>query len=308
MNRLIEIPHGLQQSRRSFFNRAVGRAFEIRAQEDFTLIDLYDEIGFFGVSAAQFKERLNDAGNVRLRINSPGGSTFDGLAMYNDLLTHQSEKRGRVEVEISGMALSAASLVAMAGETITIAKNAFMMIHNSWLITIGDKNVHLESAELLKKVDVSLAMAYSDRTGLAKRRVTEMMNDETWMNGEEAVENGFADKTMDVAEALAKFDVSDAFKNTPEDLIGSFRVSNNIITTRDLERALRDVGYSVKRSKALAGVVDPNDLRDACHEPDGDLRDVKPVRVRDKTNKGDGLPGKDNVINLFPSEFINAYK
>src|SRR5690606_33646296 len=122
---LIEIEAPKGERRGPFFARSRGTVFDVRAAADkkapVTEIDLYDEIGFWGVNAKEFRARLKDAGDVVLRINSPGGDVFDGLAIYNDLLQHP----GNVRVEITGLAASIASIIAMAGDEVVIAPNAF---------------------------------------------------------------------------------------------------------------------------------------------------------------------------------------
>ena len=117
-------------------------------------IDLYDEIGMFGVTAKDFRERLKatNGGDILLRINSPGGDVFDGIAIYNDLLAHP----GSVTVHITGVAASAASIIAMAGRKIVMSENAFQMIHNAWGIAIGDRHTHADAAALLGKIDSAL--------------------------------------------------------------------------------------------------------------------------------------------------------
>src|SRR5690606_31400463 len=126
----------------------------------------YGEIGddWDGITAKQFAAELNPHGNateILLRMNSVGGSVFDGAAIYNILNRHKA----RVLVDIDGAALSAASLVAMAGDTIRIAENAMMMIHNPWMLTIGDDQEHERSRALLKSMATQYADTYAKRTG-----------------------------------------------------------------------------------------------------------------------------------------------
>lgn len=259
----IEMPQGLVQARtRPFFNRAVGRAFEIKAADGVTEIDLYDEIGFWGVTAKAMREKLKGAGDVRLRINSPGGDVFDGIAMYNDLVAHP----GRVTVEIAGLAASAASIVAMAGEEIAIAESAFLMIHNAWGIVVGNRHDMRQVADVLEQIDAALAGVYVGRTGMDRDEVAALLDAETWLSGAAAVDAGFADAITGAAdEPQARFDLT-GFKNTPPALLADFGEPR---TTRDLEAHLREAGWSRSKAAAMSARV-LSSLREAGGSPDDD--------------------------------------
>lgn len=195
-------------------------SFEVFARDDDTTeINLYDEIGgWFGVTAKQFREKLDGvkSSKIILNINSPGGDVFDGIAIYNDLLAHKAY----VVVRVTGLAASAASLIAMAGDEVHIADNAFFMIHNAWSVAIGDARAMTKRANLLSMIDAELGETYAARTGGDADDIREQMNDETWFNADEAVEQGFADKIIaadEKADAKASFDLA-PFKNVPKAL------------------------------------------------------------------------------------------
>ena len=253
-NRMTTIspPEGLVQATdRPFFNRAVNRAFEVRAAESVTEIELYDEVGIWGVTAKAFRQQLRAVkdGDIRLRINSPGGDVFDGIAIFNDLVAH----KGNVEIEVTGVAASAASIIAMAGDTIRVAENAFLMIHNAWTFAIGNRHDITETAAVLAQIDGALADTYAARTDVSRDEIVAMMDAETWMNGKEAVDKGFADEVAALPDAKAAFDLS-GFKNTPNSLAVNLADASDVrpSTVRDAERALRDAGFSVRNAKALA--------------------------------------------------------
>lgn len=262
----IAMPQGLVQSTaRPFFNRGHGRAFDVHAAGDVTEIELYEEIGFWGVTAAEFRQQLAKAkgGDVVLKINSPGGDVFDGIAIFNDLAKHP----GNVSVEVTGIAASAASLIAMAGDTITVASNAFLMIHNAWTIALGDKRDMTATAEVLAQIDGALADTYVSRTGVDRAEVVQMMDDETWMNGAEAVARGFANSTGAAVEAKARFDLS-CFAKAPAAL-RAFSAPAGGPTIRDTERALRDAGHSRAQAKTMAArIQDADPQRDAAGDAD----------------------------------------
>lgn len=168
-------------------------------------IILYEEIGYWGVDAKRFRDELKAAGpvtKIHLRINSPGGNVFDGLAIYNTLVQHAA----RVVVHVDGVALSMASVVAMAGDEIEAAENAFVMIHNPMNIVAGDAEDLRSMAELLDKVKSQLVGIYAARTKLAAEKIAEMMDAETWLSGAECVEQGFADRTYPALAVAASFE------------------------------------------------------------------------------------------------------
>ena len=180
--------------------------YSIQAKADQSAdISIFDEIGFFGVNAKQFIGDLKaiDAKTIKLAINSPGGSVFDALAMYNALRQHPAN----VEVTVLGVAASAASLVAMAGDTIVMPENAFMMIHNPLNFAYGNADELREMADVLDKIGASLVATYANRTGLPEDEIKALLDAETWLNAEEAVLKGFADELQPALKVAASFDM-----------------------------------------------------------------------------------------------------
>lgn len=158
---------------------------------------VYAPIGdWFGmVSAEQFVSEVKDlqVANIVLHLNSPGGDVFDGVAMYNTLKSHPAN----VEVRIEGLAASAASFLAMAGDTVKIGRNAQLMIHKAWGIEIGNSDDMLKYAEILEKIDGTIADTYYRRAGGSVEAWAEAMAVETWYTGPEAVAAGLADSLLD---------------------------------------------------------------------------------------------------------------
>lgn len=154
---------------------------------------IYDEIGFWGVTAADFAAALKEAGSgpVNVRINSPGGDVFDGLAIYNMILAH-----GDVNTFVDGLAASAASYIAMGGNVVNMAESSQMMIHNAWGLTIGNQALHLKQAGVLAKIDGQLADIYASKTGKPVEDVAAMMASETWLTAKEAHADGFCDNVI----------------------------------------------------------------------------------------------------------------
>lgn len=180
---------------------------------------LYDEIGGWGISARQFAtdlKALGDVGQIDLRIHSPGGDVFEGMAIYNFLRNHPAN----VDVYIDGLAASMGSVIAMAGNTIYIPENAMMMVHKPWGMQGGDADAMRRYAELLDKVESSLVMAYVAKTGKSEDEIKDLLKEETWMTGREAVEAGFADQLTEPLAAAAQLNSQrmKEFDNMPEAL------------------------------------------------------------------------------------------
>src|SRR5690554_205932 len=177
--------------------------FHIRAAgRGMAEIAIYDEIGGWGITAAEFQRELRGYGDlslISLHIHSPGGDVFEGMAIYNLLLNHPA----RVDVFIDGLAASMGSVIAMAGDTITMPENAMMMIHRPWGMQGGDADDMRRYAELLDKVESNLVNAYTKKTGLSEAEVSELLAAETWFTGPEAVERGFADQLAEPLSAAA---------------------------------------------------------------------------------------------------------
>ena len=256
-------PCGVQN--RPYFAKAKGQQFEAKVINSTTEIDLFDEIGDFGVSAKEFSAQLrNIRGDIILRINSPGGDVFQGISIFNTLLSHE----GHVRVEIVGVAASAASIVAMAGDEIAIAENAFIMVHNAWGVTIGNQADHDEASDLLSQIDQSLANTYAKRTGLDVRAVATMMTNETWLNAKDAKANGFATEVITSERPKAQFDMS-VYSKAPSELVAADTLPDPTnLNIRELENILRDAGIPRRKAKALAayGIKAPAYLRDEDDE------------------------------------------
>lgn len=253
----VDVPNDVRSNR--IFARSVGTKFASTSLDSVTEIEIYDEIGFWGVNAKDFRAKLKGAGDVVLKINSPGGSVFDGIGIYNDLKAH----KGNVRVEITGIAASIASIIAMAGNEIAIAENAMMMIHNAWTVAIGNAEELQAQADVLSKIDGQLALTYAAQKGTPGiRAIKQMMADETWMTGKEAKESGFATEILKAADKAtqAKFDLS-VFANAPASL--AYSDDGEPKTVRDAERALRDAGWSRTEARKAFSQREENTQRDA---------------------------------------------
>ncbi|OWU77606.1 head maturation protease, ClpP-related [Marinibacterium profundimaris] len=170
---------------------------DVRAavEDDAATISILDPIGADmwgdGVTARRISAALRSVGDrpVTVNVNSPGGDFFEGLAIYNLLREH----RHAVTVNILGIAASAASVIAMAGDEVRIARAGFLMIHNTWVMAAGDRHAMREVADWLEPFDATAAEIYAARSGGDPAEIAEMLDRETWIGGTAAIEQGFAD-------------------------------------------------------------------------------------------------------------------
>ena len=202
--------------------------YSICALNDGAEISIYDEIGAYGVWAKAFLAdlgKLPDKAPLTLRLNSPGGSVFDAVAIYNALQRHA----GNVTVSIDGIAASAASYIAMAGDEIIMPENAFLMIHDPSGMAMGTSADMRSMAEALDKIGASLLRGYAAKSGKAEKDIAKMMAKETWLDAAEALEMGFADTMAEPVKMAASFDVS-RFQNTPPEIIEAVKAKDEPVT------------------------------------------------------------------------------
>jgi ATP-dependent Clp protease, protease subunit len=192
------------------------RWFDFRAQANGAEIVIYDEIGAFGIPAKAFLDELKALGpapELTLRINSPGGSVFDGVAIYNALKRHDAA----ITVWIDGIAASIASMIAMAGDEIVMPENAVLMLHDPSGLVMGTAADMRLMAEALDKMKAGMVAAYRDKSGRDDAEIEGLMAAETWLSAQEAVDLGLADRVEQPVRMAAHFDLS-RFRNTPSQL------------------------------------------------------------------------------------------
>lgn len=189
---------------------------------------MYEEIGQdywsgTGVTAASVRAQIDRAGiytSILVRINSPGGDAFEGIAIGNVL-----KATGKpINVCVDGIAASAASIIAMCGTTITMASNAMMMIHKASSFAYGNADDFLATSTALAKIDGSLAQTYVDRTGKTSDDILAMMAAETWMSAADCLRDGFctaiegAEEEGDAMNMARRFKALEHFQKVPKNL------------------------------------------------------------------------------------------
>lgn len=215
------------------------------------------------ITPKMFREELaQHPGAVTVRINSPGGDVFAGVAIYNYLAEHD----GEVTVKVDGVAASIASLIAMAGDKIIMLPGAMMMVHQPWTFAAGNSDELQQVVESLKKTCESMVPIYTSRTGLSDDRVNELLKAETWMTGEDAVDLGFADEAVEAKAST----ISDSIKNAV-----SFAEAS--------KAAVMQPVMSIKSRKANAPKGEEPNVPDANEDPNED--DSEEAKTPDETPK-----------------------
>jgi len=176
--------------------KADGGKLEVKAAgADTTEMLFYDEVGFWGITAEQFKTALDavTTPKIVLRLNSGGGDVFDGYAIYNALKAHPAQ----VSVVVDGLAASAASFIAMAGDTLSMGDPSMLMIHRAFTFAMGNTNDMKATTDLLAKVDGQIADIYAAKSGKPAADMLALMDNETWLTAQEAADLGFVDEIDD---------------------------------------------------------------------------------------------------------------
>ncbi len=216
---------------------ALKPSFRASLTADTLELCVYEDIGEnwwdgSGVSAKTVKAALDSAGvfnRISIRINSPGGDAFEGVAILS-LLRAQKKP---IDVYVDGIAASAASVIAMAGDTITMGVASMMMVHNAWTFCMGDGDDMRKCGDTLDKVSASIGAAYVARTGKSAEEIKAIMDEETWMGAQECIDQGFAtaiatEEPDDAAMALARsFKSLAKLKHVPETLKTSIKADDD---------------------------------------------------------------------------------
>lgn len=186
-------------------------------------ITIYEDIGdgfFGGISAKTFAGELKKLGKVSeivVYINSYGGNVFDGVGIYNQLARHSA----RVIVDVDGIAASAASVIAMAGDVIRIAENGFMMIHDPWTLAMGGAADLRRTADELERVRDAIADTYVARTKQPRVRIIDQMATETWFSAADALDQGFATEIVGAKQLAAWAPARFPFGRVPNGVVGT---------------------------------------------------------------------------------------
>ncbi|WP_075216086.1 head maturation protease, ClpP-related [Mongoliimonas terrestris] len=210
---------------------------------DAGVISIYDVIGedFWtgeGVTSKRVAAALRSIGgrDVTVNVNSPGGDFFEGIAIYNLLREHPH----KVTVKVMGLAASAASIIAMAGDQIQISEIGFLMVHNAWAVAVGNRHDMREAAETLEPFDDAMASLYASRSGVKKTEAAAWMDKETWFNGSQAIDAGLADELLPSAEIEERADTG----------------AKSLAAVRRIDAALARANPNMTRSERKSVIAD----------------------------------------------------
>jgi len=228
------------------------RWFSVKADGDNAELAIFDEIGAWGVTVADFKKELDaikGAKEITLYLNSVGGDVFAAKAIYSLL----APMKDRITVRTLGLAASAAASIALVGKTHIMSEGAYFMIHNAWTIALGNAAELRKTAGLLDAIDSDNAALYQARSNKTIDEVKAMMAEETWLTAEEAVAMGFADEVEEAEQIAALADLSKFnYQHVPKAVMDRIEKKDNPpATARDFERLLRDSGFSRKNAAAI---------------------------------------------------------
>lgn len=208
------------------------------------------------VSSTIFKQELDDLGDVdtiNLHINSPGGSVFEGITIFNMLKMHKA----KVNVYVDALAASVASVIAMCGNQIYMHKNSMMMIHHAWTYASGNAQQLRKAADDIEKISKSSSMTYLDRAGdkLTEKRLEELLTEETWLSADEALSYGLCDVVLEANQATAS--ISDhlfkEYKNIPQQFIQ--QPNQSIVTNDEMQERQRIAEEAKANAKYMETIL-----------------------------------------------------
>lgn len=238
--------------------------------------DISSQESWWGDSATpeMLRDELKEhTGDLTVSLNSGGGDVFAGVAMYNALRKHD----GNVTVRVDGLAASIASVIAMAGDKIVMSPGAMMMIHKPWTLAIGDANEMDKVKEVLNSIEKSMLPIYTARTGKSEAEIQDMLNAETWMTAQEAVDLGFADEAIDAKEGVS---ISDAVKNL---MSGKFAL--NMSATKDSMSGLLEKvkAQEAEKEKEISNdATNPTPSAKKTDEPEAKADDEAQAKDKEK--------------------------
>ena len=228
--------------------------YDVQANTPTSPVDVYifDEIGSGSINAKGFISEIKNYKKrpMNLHINCVGGDVFEGMAIYNVL----RKREYKTTVYIEGIAASMGSVIALAADQVIMAENSLFMIHNAWGGAMGEAKDLEKTASLLNKISAEIADIYVKKTNLSYEKIKDMMDEETWLNADEAYNLGFVDSISDAIKVAAKYDVS-KFKNITNEEIES-KMSINL-KTRKMTEELKN-WFDAKVESIISRVKEDN--------------------------------------------------
>lgn len=264
----------------------------VMAEGNANEIKLYGPIGYPGVTAEEFKRRLEIADPAKpllIRIDSEGGSVFDGMSIHDAIAAWPAGSKAVIE----SAAFSIASFIPMAADSIEITSNGYLMLHNPYTETQGDDDDHAKMSDLLKKLKSSMVEAYAERTGKSSEEVQEIMKAETWFTAKEAMQAGLVDSVLGKKQSSQ---INAAKTNMPQRVVASLIVSGDSIGDRlpigENKMASDKVAATAKSIKAKYGKTVSSDFIVKALEEEMSMEDVGEKLVEELMSQNDELMSK----------------
>ena len=259
-----------------------------------THIHIYDEIGVHGVTAKSFLEDLKDlkGKDITVHINSAGGDVFQGQAIYSALKSYT----GKVTVKIEGLAASMATIIALAGDRIEMTANSLFMIHSPMSNVFGNKSQMRRQINALEKVESTMLNVYSKKTKMSDDKINLMMETETWLSADEALELGFIDEVVGAVKVVAKYDMTGFANKSAEDILTTFNVNEQKTETKMNEETMKNWFTEIKNliigkaEEAESATQEPA-VETEAKTPEVDVDDLK-AQLSAMTEERDSLSQK----------------
>jgi ATP-dependent Clp endopeptidase proteolytic subunit ClpP len=279
---------------------------------------IYDVIGAYGSEAKSIIAQLDESKgkDIVVRINSVGGDVFEGMAIYNALLKHE----GKVSVEIEGLAASMASIIMLAGDTVSASENSLIMLHNPSAGMQGESKDLKKRAELLDKMKTQMVSIYAGKTDMAEKDVIKMMDEETWFTSAEAQNVGLIDNVTEAIKVAAHFDLNTITNKVPEWVEKQYNLKED--SMENLANMLGELKETIKafisEQPKEVKIIDEEsiqnqivDLSEKITEVDSihsELEDIKGLNltmeetIKTLTEEKENLETEINKHNATPSE------
>lgn len=266
---------------------------------------IYEQIGKDiwsdeGIAAKDFASDLKALGDIKdiiLRLNSPGGSVFEGIVIYNLLKAHTA----RVIVYVDGIAASIASVIAMSGDRIIMPENTMMMIHDPTGFVMGAAVDMRKMADTLDKIKESIKTAYK-RTMLTDEEIDKMMSDETWMTAADAIEKGFADEVIEAVKIAAQFDFKGlGFKKPPMAVMNIKQKEVSAMTKEQIQAQHPEVYNAIVDEGKTIGIDSMKDAIIAAKAEGTETERKRILSVKDQL-----IPGHEELINSLMFDGITT--
>lgn len=259
-----------------------------------THIHIYDEIGVHGVTAKSFLEDLKDlkGKDITVHINSAGGDVFQGQAIYSALKSYT----GKVTVKIEGLAASMATIIALAGDRIEMTANSLFMIHSPMSNVFGNKSQMRRQINALEKVESTMLSVYSKRTKMSDDKINLMMETETWLSADEALEMGFVDEIIGAVKVVAKYDMTGFTNKSAEDILTTFNANEQKTETKMDEATMKNWFTEIKnliigKAEEAENAAQEPAVETEAKTPEVDVDDLK-AQLSAMTEERDALSQK----------------